>query len=276
MSLLGERQHEEALDVFMEGLVIAERRYLGDRILSTFHDHVAHTILQLRQQRALHTFALVSHLLQQLASISCPLVASPVQLACFTCTARLTFGLTEHKPPRPVLSLVATHFKACLSLLLLDAQTGCTFSSHIFCCISADKLGLCVRVCFACNCMCMCTLMSAHAVLLLRTHLDQRGLCMHQHGAVRLQTNGDRVEISWRHAEEHARTAVKLGRRCTPSEAAMEASPLTTMGDIASAMCRFPLAKQRCAIHMLNCVVGDMEPFWDQAINQDVSMAMYI
>ena len=60
VSLLGERQYEEALDVFMEGLVIAERQRLADRILSTFHDHVAHTILQLRQQRALHTFALVS------------------------------------------------------------------------------------------------------------------------------------------------------------------------------------------------------------------------
>ena len=44
----------------MEGLVIAERQRLGDRILSTFHDHVAHTILQLRQQRALHNFSLVS------------------------------------------------------------------------------------------------------------------------------------------------------------------------------------------------------------------------
>lgn len=60
MSLLGERLYEEALDVFMEGLVIAERQRLGDRILSTFHDHVAHTILQLRQQRAVHNFNLVS------------------------------------------------------------------------------------------------------------------------------------------------------------------------------------------------------------------------
>ena len=59
MSLLGERQYEEALDVFMEGLGIASRQHLGDRVLSTFHDHVAHTILQLRQQRALHTFTLV-------------------------------------------------------------------------------------------------------------------------------------------------------------------------------------------------------------------------
>ena len=61
VSLLGERQYEEALDVFMEGLVIAERQRLGERVLSTFHDHVAHTILQLRQQRALYTHALVSH-----------------------------------------------------------------------------------------------------------------------------------------------------------------------------------------------------------------------
>lgn len=60
MSLLGERLYEEALGVFMEGLVIAERQRLGDRILSTFHDHVAHTILQLRQQRAVHNFSLVS------------------------------------------------------------------------------------------------------------------------------------------------------------------------------------------------------------------------
>ena len=60
MSLLGERLYEEALDVFMEGLVIAERQRLGDRVLSTFHDHVSHTILQLRQQRAIHNFNLVS------------------------------------------------------------------------------------------------------------------------------------------------------------------------------------------------------------------------
>jgi len=59
VSLLGERQYEEALDVFMEGLSIATRQRLGERVLSTFHDHVAHTILQLRQQRALHTFTLV-------------------------------------------------------------------------------------------------------------------------------------------------------------------------------------------------------------------------
>jgi len=32
---------------------------LGERVLSTFHDHVAHTILQLRQQRALHIYTLV-------------------------------------------------------------------------------------------------------------------------------------------------------------------------------------------------------------------------
>lgn len=61
-----------------------------------------------------------------------------------------------------------------------------------------------------------------------------------------VQTNGDRMEISWRHAEEHAKTAIVLGRRCKPPEAALEASPLTTMGDIASAMCRFPVAKERC------------------------------
>jgi len=57
--LLGERQYEEALDVFMEGLGIATRQRLGERVLSTFHDHVAHTILQLRQQRALHIYTLV-------------------------------------------------------------------------------------------------------------------------------------------------------------------------------------------------------------------------
>ena len=59
VSLLGERQYEEALDVFMEGLGIATRQRLGERVLSTFHDHVAHTILQLRQQRALHIYTLV-------------------------------------------------------------------------------------------------------------------------------------------------------------------------------------------------------------------------
>ncbi len=57
--MLGERQYEEALDVFMEGLGIATRQRLGERVLSTFHDHVAHTILQLRQQRALHIYTLV-------------------------------------------------------------------------------------------------------------------------------------------------------------------------------------------------------------------------
>lgn len=61
MSLLGERLYEEALDVFMEGLVLAERQRLGERVLSTFHDHVAHTILQLRQQRVIHDFNLVSY-----------------------------------------------------------------------------------------------------------------------------------------------------------------------------------------------------------------------
>ena len=60
MSLLGERLYEEGLDVFCEGLLIAESQRLGDRVLSTFHDHVAHTILQLRQQRAVHNFTLVS------------------------------------------------------------------------------------------------------------------------------------------------------------------------------------------------------------------------
>lgn len=39
--------------------------------------------------------------------------------------------------------------------------------------------------------------------------------------------------------------AITLGRQCKPPEAALEASPLTTMGDIASAMCHFPIAKQR-------------------------------
>ena len=60
-----------------------------------------------------------------------------------------------------------------------------------------------------------------------------------------VQTNGDRMDISWRHAEEHALTAITLGRQCRPAEAALEASPLTTMADIASAKCCFPLAKQR-------------------------------
>ncbi|KAL0031777.1 hypothetical protein WJX79_006804 [Trebouxia sp. C0005] len=116
VSLLGERQYEEALDVFMEGLGIATRQRLGERVLSTFHDHVAHTILQLRQQRALHIYTL---------------------------------------------------------------------------------------------------------------------------------TSGERIEISWRQAEEHARTAVTAGQSCKPPEPALEASPLTTLGDIASAMCKFPLARQR-------------------------------
>lgn len=62
------------------------------------------------------------------------------------------------------------------------------------------------------------------------------------------------MEISWRHAEEHAKTAIMLGRRCKPPEAALEASPLTTMGDIASAMCRFPVAKERCMpVPLLRC-----------------------
>lgn len=43
----------------MEGLGIAQKEALGERVLSTFHDHVAHTILQLRQQRACHQFLLV-------------------------------------------------------------------------------------------------------------------------------------------------------------------------------------------------------------------------
>lgn len=68
---------------------------------------------------------------------------------------------------------------------------------------------------------------------------------MHAECVILLQTNGDRMEISWRHAEEHATTAITLGRQCRPVEAALEASPLTTMGDIASAKCCFPLAKQR-------------------------------
>ncbi len=66
VSLLGERQYEEALDVFMEGLGIATRQRLGERVLSTFHDHVAHTILQLRQQRALHVYTLVLSLIHSL------------------------------------------------------------------------------------------------------------------------------------------------------------------------------------------------------------------
>lgn len=77
---------------------------------------------------------------------------------------------------------------------------------------------------------------------------------MHRRWACCLQTNGDRMEISWRHAEEHAKTAIMLGRRCKPPEAALEASPLTTMGDIASAMCRFPVAKERCMpLSLLSC-----------------------
>ena len=39
--------------------------------------------------------------------------------------------------------------------------------------------------------------------------------------------------------------AITLGRQCKPTEAALEASPLTTLGDIASAMCHFPIAKKR-------------------------------
>ena len=61
--MLGERLYEEALSVFMEGLDIAQKERLGERVLSTFHDHVAHTILQLRQQRACHQFLLVWQLL---------------------------------------------------------------------------------------------------------------------------------------------------------------------------------------------------------------------
>lgn len=68
-----------------------------------------------------------------------------------------------------------------------------------------------------------------------------------------VQTSGERVEISWRQAEEHARTAVAAGQSCKPPEPALEASPLTTLGDIASAMCKFSLAKQRydclCLMH---------------------------
>ena len=73
MSLLGERQYEEALSVFMEGLGIAQKEVLGERVLSTFHDHVAHTILQLRQQRACHQFLLVCiHLLYAEAATLLP------------------------------------------------------------------------------------------------------------------------------------------------------------------------------------------------------------
>ena len=43
------------------------------------------------------------------------------------------------------------------------------------------------------------------------------------------------------------------GQSCKPPEPALEASPLTTLGDIASAMCKFSLAKQRyvclCLVH---------------------------
>ena len=66
-----------------------------------------------------------------------------------------------------------------------------------------------------------------------------------------VQTSGERVEISWRQAEEHARTAVAAGQSCKPPEPALEASPLTTLGDIASAMCKFSLAKQRCVCLLL-------------------------
>ena len=59
VSLLGQREYEEGLEVFMEGLAIAKKQRLGERVLSTFHDHVAHTILQLRQQRAHHSYVLV-------------------------------------------------------------------------------------------------------------------------------------------------------------------------------------------------------------------------
>ena len=53
--------------------------------------------------------------------------------------------------------------------------------------------------------------------------------------------------MSWRAAEEHALDAVALGQACKPPEPPLEASPLTTLGDIASAMCRFPKAKERWA-----------------------------
>ena len=74
------------------------------------------------------------------------------------------------------------------------------------------------------------------------------------HGVV--QTSGERVDISWRQAEEHARMAVAAGQACKPPEPALEASPLTTLGDIASAMCRFPLAKQRYANVLLLMLSG--------------------
>ena len=60
-----------------------------------------------------------------------------------------------------------------------------------------------------------------------------------------LQSNGKRVDISWKKAQQHAEHAVAAGQRCVPYEAALEASPLTTLGDIASAMCHFAVAKSR-------------------------------
>ncbi len=69
------------------------------------------------------------------------------------------------------------------------------------------------------------------------------------------------MEISWRQAEEHARTAVAAGQSCKPPEPALEASPLTTLGDIASAMCNFPLARQRHVFLVLQRLSGQRQCF---------------
>ena len=53
------------------------------------------------------------------------------------------------------------------------------------------------------------------------------------------------MEISWRVAQEHAMQAVALGQACEPPEAALEASPYTTLGDIASATCKFSDAQHK-------------------------------
>ena len=74
-----------------------------------------------------------------------------------------------------------------------------------------------------------------------------------------MQTSGERMEISWRQAEEHARTAVAAGQSCKPPEPALEASPLTTLGDIASAMCKFPLARQRYVFLVLQQLLGQCQ-----------------
>ena len=77
----------------------------------------------------------------------------------------------------------------------------------------------------------------------------------HQVLPLLLQSNGRRVDISWKKAQQHAEQAVAAGQRCKPYEAALEASPLTTLGDIASAMCLFNVAKSRYYSYLLSCLL---------------------